>query len=182
MMCCRQWRKSILARHLGPAGADVKFLADERERFAQRTRMREWPEVARAVVLLHARELEARERIVQVHLHEQELFVIAKADVVARPVFLDQLALEQQRLRLALDRVRLEVPDAVEQRERLAIVMMPPTRMKILADALEQIARLADIDDAVEPILEQVHARLVRQLAHLRHDIGTFSNHPFIMA
>ncbi len=76
------------------------------------------PEVARAVVLLHAGEREARERIVEVHLHEQEFLVVAEADVVARAVFLDQLALEQKRLGLALDRVRLEVPDAFEQRLR----------------------------------------------------------------
>src|SRR5581483_11120197 len=77
-----------LGRRERTAPAQMKLPADERERAAERAGVRERTEVARAVVLLEAREREARDRIVQVHLQHQEPFVVAKADVVARMKFL----------------------------------------------------------------------------------------------
>ena len=53
-----------LAGDAAAAGAEVEFLAHEGERLAQRAGMGEGAEVARAVVLLHAGEAEARQRVV----------------------------------------------------------------------------------------------------------------------
>ena len=39
--------------------------------------------------------------------------------------------------------------------------------MEILADALAQIERLADVDDRAEAVLVQIHAGLVRDGAQL---------------
>ena len=43
--------------------------------------------------------------------------------------------------------------------------------MKILADALAQIARLAHVNDRAEAVLVQVHARLMRESAELFADV-----------
>ena len=142
--------------------------------------MRKRPEVARAVILFHAGELETRKRVIEVHFDQEELFVVAKTDVVARAIFLDELAFEQERFGLAFDRVRFEVPDAFKQRQRFAVVMMLASGMKILADALIEITRLADVDYAVEAVFEKIDARLVRQVAHFGHHIGTFSEHVLV--
>src|SRR5581483_714970 len=61
-----------LARRQRPAAAQMKLPADEIQRVAQRRRMRERPEVPRAIVLLEARERETRDGIVQVHLEHEE--------------------------------------------------------------------------------------------------------------
>ena len=74
------------------------------------------PEIARAVVLSQAGEHEARDGIVEVDFDQQEPFVVAEADVVARLVFLDQFAFQQKRLRFAADGVSVEVVDGLDQR------------------------------------------------------------------
>ena len=63
--------------------------------------MRIRSEVARAVVLLEARQAKTRPFLGRIDFHDEEALVVAKRDVVARPVFLDQLSFEQQRLRFA---------------------------------------------------------------------------------
>ena len=88
------------------AAAQIELPPDERERVAQRARIRERPEVTRAVVLFEPREGEVRNRVVQIHLEHQEPLVVAETDVVARMKFLDELAFEQERLRFAADDVK----------------------------------------------------------------------------
>ena len=149
----------------------LNCLPHQRQRVAHRAGIGERPEVARAVVLLDAGEGEVRDRVVQVDLQHQEALVVAEADVVARVEFLDQLAFEQQRLRLALHHVNVEIVDRLDQRVELQVPAHPPRRMKILAHALAQIARLADVDDRAEAVLVQIHARLVRDLAQLFADV-----------
>ncbi len=116
--------------------------------------MGERAKVARTIVLAHPRKREPRERVIEVAAHEQEALVVAEADVVARAVFLDQLALEKQRLGLALDRVGFHVPDGIDQGGGLRVGTLLPRRVEILADTLVQISRLAHVDDAVEAVLE----------------------------
>ena len=106
----------ILARLERPAGAQAELVAHQVQRRAQRSGVRERTEIPRAVVLAQPRELEARDRVGHVDLDEQEALVVAQRDVVARPVFLDEAAFEQQRLGFALDGVRLKIPDALDQR------------------------------------------------------------------
>ena len=79
------------------------------EGVAQRERIHERPEVARAVVFFQPRENEIRDRVVQVDLEHQIALVVAQADVEARLEFLDELAFEQQRLRFAADDVDIEI-------------------------------------------------------------------------
>src|SRR6185312_17202426 len=99
-----------------PATAQVILAAHERERAAERAGVGEGAKIFRAVILFQAREREAGDGIVQVHLEHQVAFVVAEADVVARVKFLDQLALEQQCLGLAADRVIIEIANAIDER------------------------------------------------------------------
>ena len=145
-----------------PAPAQVILASHQGQRAAQRARVRERPEVARAVVLLQAREREPRDRVVQVHLQHHELLVIAEADVVARVEFLDELAFQQQRLRLAPHDVEIEIEDGLDQGLELQVPAQPPGGLEILADALAQIPRLTHIDHRPEAVTHQVNARLVR--------------------
>ena len=52
-------------------------------------------------------------------------------------------------------------------------------RHEIGRDALAQIARLADVDHAVESIAHEVNARLVRHLVHFLVEIGLFFRQQF---
>ncbi len=58
--------------------------------------------------------------------------------------------------------MEIEIANRLDQRVEFQIPAHPPARMKILADALAQIARLADVDDRAEAVLVQIHAGLVR--------------------
>jgi hypothetical protein len=49
-----------------------------------------------------------------------------------------------------------------------------------LADALAEVAGLADVDDAVEAILEEVDAGFVGQIANLGHEIGALGDHALV--
>ena len=100
--------------------------------------------------------------IVEVDLDEQEPFVVAEADVVARLIFLDQLAFQQERLRFAAHGVGVEIVDGLDQGVEFQVPTHAARGMEISADAFAQIARLADVNDRAEAVLHQVNARLVR--------------------
>ena len=53
------------------------------------------PEVAGLIFLFKAGQAKARPFLRQIHFDEQETFVVAEGNIVARSVFLDQLAFEQ---------------------------------------------------------------------------------------
>ncbi len=95
----------------------------------------------------------------------EEPFVVAKTDVVARLIFLDQLAFQQERLRLAAHGVCVKIVNGVDQGVELQIPTHAAGRMEIGADALAQVAGFADINDRAETVLHQIDARLVRQIA-----------------
>src|SRR5439155_6123238 len=95
--------------------AQMKLFSNERKRATQCARVWERPEVTSAIVLLDPRECEARNGIVVIDLQHQEPFVVAKADVVARMKFLDQLALQQQCLRFAANNVEIEIVNSIHE-------------------------------------------------------------------
>src|ERR1019366_4447343 len=151
-----------LARREHATAAQVELFPRERDGVAQRQGIHERTEVARAVVFLQPREDEIRNRVVQVHLEHQVALVVAQADVETRLEILDELAFEQQRLRFAAHDVDIEIRDGLDQRVEFQVPAHPPAGLKILAHALPQIERLADIDDRAEAVLVQIYAGLVR--------------------
>ena len=133
--------------------------------------MRIRPEVTRAVIFLETRQAKARPFFGRIDLHHEEALVVAKRNIVTGPVFLDQLALEQQGFRLALHGVRFEIPNGLEHGARLDVGLRQFRRHEVGAHALAQVARFPDVDDAVEPIAHQVHARLVRNFVHFLRQV-----------
>ena len=86
------------------AGPEREEPADEVHRFVDARRRRVWPEVAAAVVDQLAGPLDPRELVAEGDLDVRVALVVLEPDVEARPVALDQVGLEQERLR---DRVGL---------------------------------------------------------------------------
>ncbi len=109
------------ARDERSANTQTKAAVQPFERVVQRRGVGKRPEVTRAVVLLHACGHKPRPRIRKPDLRQQETFVVAKSDVIARAVVLDQLAFQQQRLLLVANRVKLEIVDRIDQRPSLEI-------------------------------------------------------------
>ena len=99
-----------------PAAPQMVLPTHQGQRAAQRARIREWAEIARAIVLLEAGQGEARNRIMQIHLEQQEPFIIAETDVVARVKLLNQLAFEQQGFGFTAHQVEIKIVDALDQR------------------------------------------------------------------
>ena len=101
------------------------FLAHPLHDLPHRTGVRKRAKVAGAIVFLESRKFETRVGLVHADLHHQEPLVVLEHRVVARLVFLDQLAFQKQRLGLALDDERLEIGDGLDERAGLRI---PPHR------------------------------------------------------
>ncbi len=162
----------VLARLVGTARAQAELVAHQVERRAQGGRVREGAEIPRAVVLAHAGELEARDRVRDVDAHHEVILVVAEGNVVARAELLDESAFEQERFRLGLDDMVLEIPDALDERAGLDVGRAAARGHEITADALAQILGLADVDDAVEPVAHQVDAGFVRHVAQFLVEVG----------
>ena len=105
--------------------------------------MRVRSEITRAIIFLEPRQPKTRPFLRHVDFDDEKPFIVAKGNIVTRPVFLDQFAFEQNRLRFAADGVRFEIPDRVEHGARLQIGLRQFRRQKIGADAFSQIARFA---------------------------------------
>ena len=76
--------------------------------------MREWAKIAAAIILLDPAELKTRNRICELDFNQEESLIVAKADVIFRTKFFDELTLKQQCFRFATDRVNFEIPNAVQ--------------------------------------------------------------------
>ena len=88
--------------------------------------------------------------------------VIAKQDVVARLVGLDQIVFEQQGLGFAARDGGLD-PGYLGHHQPNAGAGM--RFLKIARDPLFKVAGLADIDHMVEPVAHHIHAGFVRHVA-----------------
>src|SRR5689334_8568249 len=97
------------------ATAQVELLPHEGEGAAQRPGIGEGSKISGAVFLAQPSQGKARDGIVQVDLQEEKAFVIAETDVVTRMKFLDQLAFEEQCLRLAPDHVHIKIVDGLDE-------------------------------------------------------------------
>ena len=129
--------------------------------------MDERTKIKRSIINAHPREPEPRPLLPHIDLHQKKPFVVPERHVVPRTIFLDELPLQKQRLRLGENRVPLKIPDTLEQSTGLGISSHPTGRHEILRHALFEVARLANIDDTVESVAHEIHSRLVRHLAQL---------------
>ncbi len=116
-----QARAAAAPARLGAgAGAEHEHLRQHLQRRAHALGVRVGPEVRAAGAVALAREVHARELLVERDRDERVGLVVAQADVEARPVLLDEALLGQQRLGLAGDH------DALDAARRSATISACP--------------------------------------------------------
>src|SRR3954471_5278159 len=153
------------------AAAQIEFAANHRQRAAQGAGVREGSEIARAVVGFEAGESETRDWVVEVDLEQEESFVVAEGNVVARVKFFDEPAFKEEGFGLVFDDVDIEIVNGIDKGVEFQIPTHAAGGMEILGDAFAEVAGFADVNDGAEAILHQVDAGFVRQLAELVSDV-----------
>ena len=128
--------------------------------------MRIRTEIARAIVLLESREPETRPFFRHVDFDEKKALVVTKRNVVSRPIFLDQFALQQERFRVTAHGMRFEIPNRIKHGARLQIGLRHFRWQEVGADAFVQIARFADVNHPIKPIAHQIHTGFVGHFVH----------------
>ena len=147
-------RDARAAARLRPvAGSVLEELAEQLQGLARAlgVRVRAEVEPRRAVPL--AREIHARELLVQADADVRVRLVVAQPDVEARAVALDELLLGEQRVRLGLGHEELDRSDLLGHRPRAGLAREVP------ADPLADRARLADVEDFAVAVAEQCRRR-----------------------
>ena len=138
-----QARRAGAPPGLGPlAGAEEEDLAQQVERAAHALGARVGAEVRALAPVALAREVDAREVLVQRDRDVGVGLVVAQPDVEARLVLPDEVLLGEQRLRLGVHDDRLDVLDLVGGRARAVQRRV----REVGRDALAQRLRLADVD------------------------------------
>ena len=159
----QQARPRAVREHRVLAGAQVEHLLDQLDRVLHRPGGRERAEVAMLLVDRAAVVGDAWEAM-RLDLEIRIALVVDEADVEARRERLDQVVLEEERLGLGAHHRRLHARDA---RHHVAgpdrALAAGVTLGEVAGDALLQVARLADVENAVVGVEEAIHAGQVRQ-------------------
>ena len=108
---------------------------------------------------------ETRKGILGGRVNIRIALVISEQDIEARLVLLDEAVFKQQCLRLCICDGDLDVAHLLHHRQRFRCRLRA---MKITADALFQVACLADINDLVFGVDHAIDARPVRQATQKR--------------
>jgi len=148
-----------LARQIPVTRPHGENATDDPERLAQRGHVGVGPEKARPRHGHATHHQHPRKRLSQRHGDARVALVVGEADVEPRLVLLDEIVLEQQRLRLVRDDDRLEVGDLRDECRALRRGAAVGTEVARHPGA--QALRLAYIDGLAGRILPQIHAGLV---------------------
>src|SRR5713101_7798624 len=141
------------------AGAQPKHPLQQLDALAHRARVRKRTEVV--VGLVHRPAVKAETREFPAAHHQVGIgLVVAEQDIVARAERLDEIVLEDQRLRFGAGDRDLDRRDLRQHHGDARAVLR---FLKIRRDALFQVARLADIERLPLPADHAVHARQTRQ-------------------
>src|SRR5207249_2439976 len=129
------------------AGAEREHLADGVERLPHRRRAGEGPEVTAAVLHDLAGDQDARPRVVHGDLHAHVALVVLQPDVVARPVLLDEVVLEDEGFLVAGGDQGLELGQTLDQEADLAALVGRSTRAQCApySAATTRAARLSPV-------------------------------------
>src|SRR5450759_755290 len=148
-----------LLENLVRAGPERKQLPDRFDGAPQRLGGGIRAEVPRAIVLHPARVVDARKLFGDRQLQIEVVLVVLEPDVEARPVVLDEVALEDQGLHLVGGRDELEVRRLAHELGHPGGLRVP--RVEVLAQPVAEAQSLADIDDLALVVAKQVDARSV---------------------
>src|SRR5207342_2013497 len=151
----------VTARARSLARAEAEDAVEHVERLAHLLRVRVRAEVDGPAAVPLASEHDARVLVGEGHCDVRERLVVAETDVERRPVPLDEILLEVERLGLALRHDHLDPVDALDELAdaRAGVAAAVP----VAPDAGTQRFRLADVEDLVALVAKQVHARTRRQ-------------------
>jgi hypothetical protein len=152
-----------LLEDLVGAGPERQQLADRLDGAAQRLRRCVRAEVLSSVLLDPTRIVHARVFLRDRQLQVEVVLVVLETDVEARPVVLDEVALEDQRLHLVGRGDELEVVDLADQLGDPRC--FPVARREVRAQAVAKSQRLANVYDLGTVVAEQVNAGSVRDRA-----------------
>ena len=143
--------------------SDQKQLLQQIERLAHRAGIGERSEVTPLAGTRAAMETQAWELMIKVSVDIGIALVVTQHHVVTRSQFLDEIAFKDQRFSLVGGDRDLDPRDMDDHRRDLD--RMAGLAIEILADALAQIARLADIDDLCALVQHAIDASVIGQLA-----------------
>jgi hypothetical protein len=165
-------RDPAVAPGLRPlAGAELEDPVQHVERLAHLLRVRVRAEVPDPAPVALPREHDPRVLVLDRHRDVRERLVVAEPDVERRPVALDEVLLEVERLGLRPGDDHLQVGHAGRQLGDLSACIRRP--LEVRADARTQRLRLPDVQHFPALVTEEVDARLRRQaLELLFHTVG----------
>ena len=143
------------------AGAQGEEPAQEFQALVHGRDVRVGAEVARSVLRHAVRQEDARVFLLHRDLDVRVALVVLEADVVVRAMLLDEVALEDQRLDLRVRHDDFKIRDVRDHCLDLRRVVL--VVLEVLAHAVLEDDRLADVDDATRRVLHDVDAGAVRQ-------------------
>ena len=153
------------------ARAELEDAVQHVECLAHLLRVRVRAEVENAAPVPFAREHHARVVVLDRDRDVRERLVVAEPDVERRPVALDEVLLEVERLDLGRGHDHLEVGDPPDEiRDRGTGVAAPG--LEVRAHARPQRLRLAHVEHVALLVAEQIDARLRGQALQLRLEVG----------
>ena len=120
------------------------------------------PEIARPVLLHFSHDLDARVFRPGVDAQIGVMLVVFQEDVVLGAVLFDQIAFQDERFQIGGTEQDVKIRDVRDHRAHLDRV--PPGFLKILAYAVFQVDRLADIDHRPGRVLHKIAAGTERQV------------------
>jgi hypothetical protein len=132
----------------------------ERHRFPREVRRQKRAGVEAAVALDPARHQHTRKGFVHRQLQVGVVLVVAQQDVVFRRALLDQVVLERERLDDRVGDDHVKPYHLVQQRVGFRIAAVGA---EIVAHAIAERARLADVNRVAIRVEVQIDARLLRQ-------------------
>ena len=140
------------------------------ERLAHLLRVRVGAEIEDAAAVPLAGEHHPRVVVLEGHGYIGERLVVAQPDVERRTVTFDEVLLEMERLDLAAGDDRLDPRRPLDERVDAEPVVAAPG-LEVLAHAGAQRFGLADVEDLVGLVAEEVDAGARRQPLQLGHDL-----------
>ena len=146
------------------AGAVRKELLQKVERLVHRLRVRKRTEIARRPIAERALPEDPREILTEGDLHIGIRLVVFEPDVVAGPVLLDEIVLEEEGFRDAVGEHVLEPLGALHHSDKANV----EARAEVVAHPVAEYVGLTDVHHASLGVLEQVDPRFGRE----RGDLG----------
>ena len=161
----------VPARLRALAGPELEDAVEHVERLAYLLRVRVRAEVDDSTAVALAGEHDARVLVLDGDGDVRERLVVAQPDVERRPVPLDEVLLEMERLDLAAGDDHLEVGDAADEvRDRRAGVAT--SLLEVRANPRAQRLRLADVQHGAVLVAEEVDPRPGRETLQLVPHVG----------